>query len=312
MLPFEETSSVFKHDPELFTQTIYGGALGNLRIASLLSDLLPWIDARPDLTTILDLGAGHAPMTLELLKQRPNLRAILVDPSAELLRSAEERQASLGIPAASVERIVDSVPGVFPKLMRTRIDLILCHAVVNWVDEPVSFLHDLVDFCEATGADVSLVFGSTIGKALRFVRNGSLTEALNSAQTVVPQVPSLLGDHQVRPLDPDYVAYILHKRACRLHLKAGVRVFADLAPPGCMDNEHDLAKLAALERATRRRRSYWRLGQLVHFVFSSQFGLQGEMSAQLSLFDSSQLSSPDALPAPVTPEESFEAATAIE
>jgi S-adenosylmethionine-dependent methyltransferase len=262
-----DMTSLFNKQPEIFLREIYGSPLGRIRMDSLLADLERCLLQTPSIQRLLDIGSGHAPVTLQLLARHPRLSAHLVDPSEKLLHEANNLRVSLGISQDRVVISTGTLETVFQNQSSFPCDLLLSHAVANWVPDPLDFIRTLTKLCVPSHTVVSLVFGSSIGKAFRFVSQGMLDDAMHAALAPGTPVSSLLGNEKARPLDPDSVLGVLAEQGCTILDRAGVRIFADYAPSFFLNDPPQLDRLQELETAVRRDPQYWKLGQLAHIVF---------------------------------------------
>lgn len=260
------STNVFIDRSAIFLEAIYGNILGQLRAEQLLDDLEEFLTQHPDVTTVTDIGAGHAPVTLTLLHRHPKLRAHLVEPSAELLAQARVNVERFQI---TPERVTYEQNDLNGYIENGGIggDLILCHAVANWTVDPKKFITDLTAHCTTATQWISLMFGASTGKALRFASQGNMHDLVTSVTAPGTLVGSLIATEQVRPLDPDTVMTWITDAGCTVTLRSAVRVFADYVPTAVLKDMSALALLRKAENASRREERYWRLGQLVHFVY---------------------------------------------
>lgn len=261
------STNVFVDRSASFLEAIYGNVLGQLRAEQLLDDLEEFLREHVNVTTLVDIGAGHAPVTLTLLHRHPHLRAHLVEPSAELLTQARANAARFGIADERVTYEQNDLDGYIAH-GGTGGDLVLCHAVANWTVDPARFIADLTAHCATTTQFVSLLFGASTGKALRFASQGNMADMLTSVTAPGTPVGSLIETEQVRPLDPDTVLGWIVDAECTVTLRAAVRVFADYVPAAVLNDDTALMTLRKAEHAARRDERYWRLGQLVHVMYS--------------------------------------------
>lgn len=259
------STNLFLERPAIFLEAIYGNQLGQLRVEQILDDLEHFL-TQHEVTTIVDIGAGHAPVTLTLLSRHPNLRAHLVEPSAELIAQAKINAEQLEVAA---DRVTYQQTELAEYIASGGHDgeLVLCHAVVNWTVDPRQFIADLTSHCASRQQWVSLVFGGSSGKSLRFATQGNMADLLTSVQFPGSLVGSFSYTAQVKPLDPTTVQTQLVDAGCEIVLQAGVRIFADYVPPAVLNNDQSFAVLRQAENLARRDERYWRLGQLVHFIY---------------------------------------------
>jgi S-adenosylmethionine-dependent methyltransferase len=141
-----------RHFDELatrFAEKIYGGAKGAIRLAVLQADLAEALPARP--LRVLDIGAGLGHMSLWLAQQGHEVT--LAEPAAPMLEGARQRFAEAGLPATFIQAPWQALPGQ----LADSYDLVICHAVLEWLAEPHAILPVLQRFT-APGGWLSLAF----------------------------------------------------------------------------------------------------------------------------------------------------------
>lgn len=258
----QQSTEIFKQKPGVFLENIYGNELGQMRAEQLIADLEEVLKNRA-VSTILDIGAGHAPVTLTLLARHPHLNGILVEPSDGLLKKAQETAEQLGV---AKERITLINAGIEDFAPAQDCELIICHAVVNWTNDPFGCITKLTSLCKE-GTIVSLLFGASTGKAIRFAHQGNISDAITTIKTPGEPVGSLLESEKVRPLDPDAVVKFIENLGNTVSFRAGVRIFADYVKPELLKDKKMLEQVKEAESLARTSETYWRLGQLVHVVY---------------------------------------------
>src|SRR5690606_26352596 len=115
-----------------FAEKIYGGAKGAIRLAVLQADLAEVLPERP--LRVLDVGAGLGHMGLWLAER--GHRVTLAEPAAPMLAAARERFAAAGREATFLQAPWQELPGQLAEPF----DLVLCHAVLEWLAEPHAIL----------------------------------------------------------------------------------------------------------------------------------------------------------------------------
>jgi S-adenosylmethionine-dependent methyltransferase len=117
-----------------FEKKIYGGLKGQIRLAVLRHDIFGWVKSwqqtnnRP--LRVLDVGAGLAQISIELAKDGHDVT--INDISANMLEIAKQNagRAAQNITwhTCPYQQLDDKLTGKY--------DLILCHAVLEWLAEP--------------------------------------------------------------------------------------------------------------------------------------------------------------------------------
>ena len=122
------STDVFKTRSKAFVEKIYGSVLGQIRSENVISDLEEFLRIHPEITSILDIGAGHAPVTLSLLHRNPNLTAYLVEPSSQLIEFAKENQKQFGIEDNRLHFFEGDLKDFIAKKDKPTYNLVICHA----------------------------------------------------------------------------------------------------------------------------------------------------------------------------------------
>ncbi|TPW15888.1 MAG: S-adenosylmethionine-dependent methyltransferase [Halothiobacillaceae bacterium] len=116
-----------------FRRKIYASPKGIIRLAIVWEDL---ITALPDLTSkplrVLDVGSGIGQISLALAKLGHEL--VLCDHSNEMLTLAKE-QFKTEAPDAKVTFIHSPIQQLTREI-EGQFDLVLCHAVLEWLATP--------------------------------------------------------------------------------------------------------------------------------------------------------------------------------
>lgn len=141
-----------RHFDELatrFAEKIYGGAKGAIRLAVLQADLTEILPGRP--LRVLDIGAGLGHMSLWLAQQ--GHQVTLAEPAEPMLEGARQRFAEAGQSATFIQAPWQDVESQIDG----RFDLVICHAVLEWLAEPQAILPVLHRLVAAEGR-LSLAF----------------------------------------------------------------------------------------------------------------------------------------------------------
>src|SRR3990167_8258450 len=199
-----------RHFDELatrFAEKIYGGAKGAIRLAVLQADLAEALPERPLL--VLDIGAGLGHMSLWLAER--GHQVTLTEPAEPMLAGARERFAAAGQRATFIQAPWQDLLGQLERPY----DLVICHAVLEWLAEPHSILPVLHQLC-ASGGWLSLAFYNKDALIYRNLLKGHFA---GEKQSLTPQMP----------LDPRELAAQLEPN-WQVESQSGVRVFHDYMP----------------------------------------------------------------------------------
>ncbi|WP_313740943.1 methyltransferase [Pseudomonas sp.] len=242
-----------RHFDELatrFAEKIYGGAKGAIRLAVLQADLTEALPARP--LRVLDIGAGLGHMALWLAQNGHEVT--LAEPAAPMLEGARQRFADAGQTATFVQAPWQTLG----EHVQAPYDLVLCHAVLEWLAEPQDILPTLHRLCAPDG-HLSLAFYNRDALVYRNLVKGHFRKLRTNRlagekQSLTPQ----------RPLDPRELRTQLAP-LWQVTQESGVRVFHDYMPREFQDKAA-LADLLDMELAHRRHPAFAGLGRYLHWI----------------------------------------------
>jgi S-adenosylmethionine-dependent methyltransferase len=242
-----------RHFDELatrFAAKIYGGNKGAIRLAVLQADLAESLPARP--LRVLDIGAGLGHMALWLAQQ--GHAVTLAEPALPMLDGARQRFADAGQSATFVQASAQ----LLPELSLPPFDLVLCHAVLEWLAEPHAILPLLHDLLVPEGW-LSLAFYNRDALVYRNLLKGHFRKLRHN--TLAGEKHSLTPQ---TPLDPRELAAQLEGR-WQVESASGVRVFHDFMPAE-FQGRADPPELIEMELAYRRHPAFAGLGRYLHWI----------------------------------------------
>jgi len=210
---------------------------------------------------ILDIGGGTGGFAVPLAEQ--GHRVQVVDPSpdalAALARRADERGVTDRVTAqqgdlGDLATLVEGSGGV---------DLVLCHGVLEIVDDPVTAVRTLADVLRP-GGTLSLLVAQRHATVIARAMAGHFQAARELLDETGPVGP--VG-RAVRRFTHDDVTGLLAGAGFTVTEVHGVRVFADLVPSALLDLEPGAhAALLDLEQAVADRAEYLPLATQVHVL----------------------------------------------
>ena len=233
-----------------FAEKIYGGTKGAIRLAVLQADLTEQLPAQP--LRVLDIGAGLGHMSLWLAQQGHSVT--LAEPAEPMLDGARQRFEAASLEAAFIDApwqaLKDRVDG--------RFDLVLCHAVLEWLAEPWAILPTLRDLTHDDG-HLSLAFYNKDALIYRNLLKGHFRKLrkdhyAGEGQSLTPQ----------NPLDPRDLRAQLAEH-WTVECESGVRVFHDFMPPD-FQGKADPDELVRMELEYRHHPTFSGLGRYLHWV----------------------------------------------
>jgi S-adenosylmethionine-dependent methyltransferase len=250
------TDTFFNGIANKFDNNIYGTSKGRLRHQMLLHYLSALIHS-PQRLDVLDAGGGTGMMSLEFAQA--GHQVTLCDGSEEVLDIAKQRLAGATLPSATntcVEQ-TDILSLNYPQ----QFDVVLCHAVLEWLQEPLVIVDKLFTQLRQGGRlslsffnrDAAL-FNNAIWGNFDYIEAG--LKARNQVR---------LNPHNAQgPIE--ILQYIKHKYPTYIiEHKAGIRCFHDyLQDRSKQVTEYD--KIFALEMKYGATEPYMWLGKYFHLI----------------------------------------------
>lgn len=248
-----------------FKRNVYDRLKGDIRLAVLERDLrecLPedfFSAGRP--LRILDAGGGQGQFSLSLAKL--GHQVVLCDISAEMLKLAQQNCV-----AAGVEDRVQLHHGsiqTFAAGNTEPFDLVLCHAVLEWVVEPEALLQALLALMGADGY-LSLTFYNVNSIKLKNLLRTNFRKVID--EDFQGYRGSLTPTH---PRDPQAVYAWLAALPLQQLCCSGIRCFHDYI----LDPEHrtrEPGQQLSLELQMSREEPWRSLGRYIHVLSQKRQG----------------------------------------
>ncbi|WP_336209110.1 methyltransferase domain-containing protein [Nonomuraea sp. LPB2021202275-12-8] len=195
-----------------------------------------------DVLDIVDAGGGTGGFAVPMAVLGHSVT--VVDPSPDSLAALERRAKEKGV---RVRALQGDAAGLGDLLSRDSADLVLCHSVLEYVEDPVSALTAMAQLVRADGA-VSVLAANPVASAIHRALAGQFDEA----RTVLSDPQGSWGDRDPTPrrFTGETLTQLLTVAGFAPGVVHGVRVFADLVPSRLVDAEPGAAEaLVALEQA---------------------------------------------------------------
>ena len=240
-----------------FKKNIYGTNKGEIRLAVLwqhLLEQLPHLVDGPPLR-ILDAGCGLGVFALRLAELGHEL--VLCDISQALLEQAQQAFNEQR-PEARVEFRHISLFDL-PENDETQYDLVICHAVLEWLAEPSQSIPALYSMLKP-GAHLSLMFYNINSLIYRNLVRGNLRKVKSGQFS--GEVNSLTPQH---PLKPDEVYGWLESSGLSMLDHVGVRVFYDYMEKRLREIL-PIDAIIEMELEHSRQEPYRSLGRYMHVL----------------------------------------------
>jgi S-adenosylmethionine-dependent methyltransferase len=178
----------------------------------------------------------------------------LAEPAEPMLEGARQRFADAGHTATFIQAPWQALPDILTE----RYDLVICHAVLEWLEEPFTILPVLHQLTEPDGW-LSLAFYNRDALIYRNLLKGHFRKMRRN--TMAGEKQSLTPQ---QPLDPRELAAQL-EALWRVETESGVRVFHDYMPVE-FQAKAELADLLEMELSHRRHPAFAGLGRYLHWM----------------------------------------------
>lgn len=246
-----------------FKKNIYGGLKGDIRLAVLNRDFAQHIPlalagaaGRP--LRILDAGGGQGQFSLQFAQAGHQL--VICDISREMLKSAEEVVAreSLQDRVSLLQCAIQELPAHLPDCYQG-FDLVLCHAVIEWMTQPQILLPCLLSYLKPTGYLSftyynlnSLIYKNLLRTNFKKIIQQDFAGDRGSLTPINPMAPATI-DAWLAGLEVQVLS------------RSGIRVFHDYIFDS--DNrEREPDNVIALELQYSQREPFLSLGRYIHIV----------------------------------------------
>lgn len=255
---------IFDGLADRFGQRIYGNTKGDIRLAILQHDICQHIDLSSP-RRILDVGGGLGQMSIWLAKQGHHIT--LVEPSVDMLAHAKRLIEEDGL-----EGQIDCfqmTAQVWVEQSNESYDIILFHAVMEWLAEPKRVLKSLLLLLKPQGY-LSVLFYNQHSAVMRSLLVGDFQRIEND------QIAAM-GDRgftPISPLDPNEVKYWFeHEWGISIVNWSGVRCFYDYMRPEarayCDKHEHKRQELIEMEKRYSVKEPWRSMARYQHMIVSS-------------------------------------------
>jgi S-adenosylmethionine-dependent methyltransferase len=243
---------------ERFVERIYGSAKGELRLALLWQDMLAEIPplAGPAPLRIWDAGGGAGQMAFKLAAR--GHAVLLSDISADMLALAAAQRDTAAAGSGRIEIRCASIQALSDELDE-RFDLIVCHAVLEWLAQPREVLAQLARRL-APGGYLSLMFYNRHSLLLTHAVRGSVDKLLGGETAGHPG--SLTPPNALAPAE---VEQWLRELGLAAVSRCGIRTVTEYLPRA-QRAEMELETLLRLEQRYCREEPFQSLGRYLHWV----------------------------------------------
>lgn len=210
---------------------------------------------------VLDTGGGSGNFAVPVA--RLGHRVTVVDPSPNALFALERRAAEAGV-ADRVRGVQGDAHGLFDVVERGGYDVVLCHGVLEYVDDPAEGLRNAAAALRPAGT-LSVLAAALGGAVLARALAGHFTEARQALTD--PEGRWGSGDAMPRRFTEDQLSGLVRAAGLEIAAVHGVRVFADLVPGVLVDTEPGaLDALLQLEEAAAELPAFRSVATQLHVL----------------------------------------------
>jgi SAM-dependent methyltransferase len=218
------------------------------------------VTGRPVLD-LVDLGGGTGGFAVPLAGL--GHRVTVVDPSPDALAALQRRAAEAGV-AGQVRALQGDAAALGDVVPAAGADLVLCHGVLEYVDEPAAAARAALDVLRPGGV-ASLLVAQRLGAVLARVLAGRFEDARRLLDD--PDGRAGGTDPLPRRFDHDSLLALLAGRSIDVQVEHGVRLVTDLLPGALVDGDPDAVEaLLAFERAASAHPQLTLLASHLHLV----------------------------------------------
>lgn len=216
---------------------------------------------------ILDAGGGTGGFAVPLA--RLGHRVTVVDPSPDSLASLERRAAEDDV-AASVHGVQGDLDSLLDVVPAGSVDVVLCHNVLEFVDDPVAGLAGVAGTLRPGGLASVLATNRTAAVFSKVI-GGRFDEAAAALDDADGRWGS--GDAVQRRFSLDELTRLLVGAGLGDPEVHGVRIFTELVSGSVLDSDPAAFEaLVRLEVAAAERSPYREIATQLHLLAARTFG----------------------------------------
>ena len=208
--------------------------------------------------TAVDVGGGTGGFAVPLAKAGHQVTVIDASPDALAALTRRAAEAGVGERVTAVQGDGDALADL---VAPGTVDLVLCHSLLEVVDDPHKVVEGLVGALRPGGA-ASVVVASRAAAVLNRAINGQIAAA--SLLVASPDGRGDLRDRLRRRFDVAGATELLESSGLHVEQVHGVRIVADLVPGAVAESEHEA--LQAFELALAAIPPYRDIATQLHLL----------------------------------------------
>ncbi|WP_122033502.1 tRNA uridine 5-oxyacetic acid(34) methyltransferase CmoM [Aliivibrio sp. EL58] len=240
-----------------FAKNIYGSDKGEIRQTIVWQDIttiLADIKANSAPLSILDAGGGIGQVSQQMAKL--GHLVTLCDISSEMLKLAKESVQDNGLLAQY--QFIHSAVQEIEQHKVGKVDILLFHAVMEWLDDPKTALDTLLQQVKP-GGYASIMFYNHHGLVLKNVICGNIPHVLDG----MPHRKRFKLQPQ-KGLMPHDVYQWIEDAGYEIEGKSGIRSFHDYIGNMEYMGDYQIEDVLKLEEQLCRQEPYLSLGRYIH------------------------------------------------
>ena len=217
---------------------------------------------------VLDAGGGTGGLAVPLAQL--GHRVTVVDPSPDALAALQRRATEAGV-AERVRGLQGDVEGLPGLLAPASADVVLCHGVLEAVDDPAVALAGLVHNLRPGGI-LSVLAANRQAVVLSRALAGHFSAARDAlVELAGPAGQRGSGVAGSRRFASDELTGLLASAGLQVQRLCGIRIFSDLVPGALLDAEAGTTEdLLALEAAAAEHPAFREIATQLHLVASAR------------------------------------------
>ncbi len=247
---------IFEGMADAFLQEVYGTTKGDVRLHVLWHDLCTEIPAlNYGGLRVIDVGAGDGRIARRISALRHEVT--LCEPSYDMLERARASFHDAGL-IESAHFVHSTAQGLKGRVVG-QFDLVICHAVLEWLAEPKETLLTCILPLLKSDGYLPLMFYNRNSAILRRIMRGDFAGPVEKFKS------DPVDSRMPVPLDSNAVRSWLARSGLRIVSKAGIRIFHDHIPEK-FRSQGKLEDLLHVETEFRKQEPFASLGQHTHLV----------------------------------------------
>lgn len=232
---------------------------GRLRLDLTLANLQEFLPDSTPSWNVLDIGCGTGATAVRLAGL--GLYVTLLDVSVPMLDFAQRAALEAGVTEMITLKHGDAAQ-LSSLFQAGSFDLVLCHNILEYVDDPSAMVHNAKLLLRDSSSIVSVLVRSQAGEVLKAaIKDGDLAGAGHNL-TAEWGHESLYGG-KVRLFTAESLRAMLTTASLAVIAQRGVRVISDYLPPAISRNDN-YERIFELERSLGRRPEFVDVARYSH------------------------------------------------